>query len=549
MRSYLFVIAGLMAACAHTKPAVDSSSQSFDLENPKNPKKTVSSVFIRVDEPAISYGETITPKEKGAFLNTLKEEILKIDQALHSSSDLVFRGTAQRVAKTICQGLLPQGAPPADFVDFALRAHGSIYPPPHIIIVDVPKGAEEQSLMLYRKRLKGILKRRNYHSFGLAKCYPRLTPKRRRVVLTLFEYQVQIIPIAKRIRVGSRASFCLKDFKGDRSVLKFVVANSRGETKNYRLLKKEGLLCRRFRCEFAGKMQIELMSKGQYGPEVLANFPIYCGVSPEESYAIRSSETISSDVNAIEKEIFRLTNEMRRSKGLAPLRFNNALSSIARKHSVDMSTNDFVGHHSPRSGNPAQRVEGAGLHYRIVRENVARAYSAKEAVDQLAKSPAHLASMLSKDTTDLGVGVVVDRSSKHAPVLLVTQLFASFAQKLSFESAQKKAIEIVQNKRKAKLLPSLRWNQSLADAANDYLRRRKQDGEVSADRFLSQRLRALKLRYRSVRGVMLKLSSIEALERSSDFDDIHLKAAGLSLRLSNDTNGRQSVRLFILLAK
>ena len=70
------------------------------------------------------------------------------------------------------------------------------------------------------------------------------------------------------------------------------------------------------------------------------------------------------------------------------------LTAIARAHTHDMVDHDFVGHVSPRTGGPVDRVHRAGLTPTFVSENVGRGYTAEEAEQGFMSSPGHRANIV-----------------------------------------------------------------------------------------------------------------------------------------------------------
>ena len=74
----------------------------------------------------------------------------------------------------------------------------------------------------------------------------------------------------------------------------------------------------------------------------------------------------------LEQEMLALTNQHRIRNGLQALVMDEALSQIAREHSLGMSQQGYISHSQP-SGNLKIRMSRAGYHYEIARENVATA--------------------------------------------------------------------------------------------------------------------------------------------------------------------------------
>jgi uncharacterized protein YkwD len=180
------------------------------------------------------------------------------------------------------------------------------------------------------------------------------------------------------------------------------------------------------RCDANGRYQIEIVATGAVGPTVLANFPVYCGVSPPLVWRGGvGMQQGSTDPAVAEQEIVALVNRDRARAGLPPVTADARLAAIARAHCHDMIDHDFVGHLSPRTGTAMDRVRRAGLTPDIVFENVGRAYSPEQAESGFVGSPGHRGNLLDPRARRLGVGVVFGPEVTGTRPLFVTQLFTS----------------------------------------------------------------------------------------------------------------------------
>lgn len=72
----------------------------------------------------------------------------------------------------------------------------------------------------------------------------------------------------------------------------------------------------------------------------------------------------AADTGAIEQAIFALTNQERQAQGLPALQWDSRLASIARAHSQDMATNDYMSHTNLRGQDPTARAVAAGYDVR-----------------------------------------------------------------------------------------------------------------------------------------------------------------------------------------
>ncbi|MBW2735659.1 MAG: CAP domain-containing protein, partial [Deltaproteobacteria bacterium] len=202
--------------------------------------------------------------------------------------------------------------------------------------------------------------------------------------------------------------------------------------------------------------------------------------------------------------------------------------AVARAHCEDMRGGGFVGHRSPGSGSPGDRIKRAGIVALVVRENVARAYSVEEALDQLAASPAHLENLTSSDVTHLGVGVVVDRRGT-LPALLITQNFTRPAQPFRLETAKGDVWRMVRAARKGAGLAALYRRAKLDTLASRYLSAHRLQGRKAADAWLSSALRALGSRYSQVGGVMLQAQALEVIGQAKDWKRASARDVGMAL--------------------
>ncbi|HQO03216.1 MAG TPA: CAP domain-containing protein [Spirochaetota bacterium] len=138
----------------------------------------------------------------------------------------------------------------------------------------------------------------------------------------------------------------------------------------------------------------------------------------------------------IEKRIFEILNEERKSRGLQPLVYNTDLAGLARIQSTNMLKHNFFSHTDQNGMNPQQRkvryfpklMGGVG-------ENIAMHYgtSPEEVAVNLMKgwmnSPGHRANILKKSYSHVGVGI----TQKDAQYFYGTQVFADLIATLETE--------------------------------------------------------------------------------------------------------------------
>ena len=129
-------------------------------------------------------------------------------------------------------------------------------------------------------------------------------------------------------------------------------------------------------------------------------------IYPGQVLAIPSTDSLVLDY---EKEVVRLVNEERASRGISTLKHNWELSRVARYKSQDMKDNKYFSHTSPVYGTPFQMMKSFGITYRSAGENIARGQSSPESVVKAwMNSSGHRANILNASFTEIGVGYVAD---------------------------------------------------------------------------------------------------------------------------------------------
>ena len=117
--------------------------------------------------------------------------------------------------------------------------------------------------------------------------------------------------------------------------------------------------------------------------------------------------SVDSTVSSYEKEVVRLVNLERTSRGLKALEEDWQLTRVARYKSQDMKDNSYFSHTSPTYGSPFNMMKNFGISYRTAGENIARGQKTPAAVvNAWMNSSGHRANILNSSFTHIGVGYV-----------------------------------------------------------------------------------------------------------------------------------------------
>ena len=129
--------------------------------------------------------------------------------------------------------------------------------------------------------------------------------------------------------------------------------------------------------------------------------------STTQKQTTTAQNTGTYTLNAYEKEVIRLINEIHVKYGLNTLSTNTKLSQVARLKSQDMQTKGYFSHTSPTYGSPFEMMKKFGVTYRYAGENIAYGQrTPQQVVDAWMNSSGHRANILNANFTQIGMGYV-----------------------------------------------------------------------------------------------------------------------------------------------
>lgn len=107
-----------------------------------------------------------------------------------------------------------------------------------------------------------------------------------------------------------------------------------------------------------------------------------------------------------QQSLVDMVNQERANAGLAPLKVDFRLVSVAQAKAQDMKTNNYFGHTSPTYGTAWAMMSAVGINYQYAGENIAGNDSVAGAMAAWMSDPGHRANILNPQFTDIGVGIV-----------------------------------------------------------------------------------------------------------------------------------------------
>lgn len=413
--------AAWLVACSASAPA----------RTPLSPAQGPPSVKLELPAGAGTYESkpSAAPATGGGEAEGVERALLDVAKA--KGIELSGDGRLAQLGSFILAAFVANGHPPASgSIDTCAHHLGLIEPVPLFMIFG--RGKEGSWAGALEDMLTGVPHGSSYNRYGIA-----ISKQRGDLlaVAVLSSASAEIEPVIRHAKQGGSIELRgkLRDRYRDASVevtrpdgtVAHVGDASGGEFD--------------FAVPFPAKgvHRVEILARGPYGSEVLANFPVFAGVAEPTAVTealLADAPAPPRDARAVEDRLLVLLNEARTAAGVPVLAAHPGLGEVAELHSRDMVESGFFGHDSPTYGDPATRVHRKGLAFVVIAENVGRGSTAEEVNAMLLDSPGHRANALDPNLTHVGIGVVLDSRQGNVEIV-ATEDFGGVARTIDVAAA------------------------------------------------------------------------------------------------------------------
>jgi uncharacterized protein YkwD len=180
----------------------------------------------------------------------------------------------------------------------------------------------------------------------------------------------------------------------------------------------------RFAPDRPGAFTVQIVADVTTGPRPILEARVFADVDPPEHFdaAGAPGENGAPATGSEADRLLAMVAGLRGVEGLPPLTRDPRLDAVALAHVRLMLAARTVGH-DVGDGDPADRVEKAGTHARLVGENVAHAASVRLAHRALYESPSHRENLLRSEFDRAGAAVLDDADGS----VWVAEVFAAEA--------------------------------------------------------------------------------------------------------------------------
>ncbi|HEX8439411.1 CAP domain-containing protein [Archangium sp.] len=229
--------------------------------------------------------------------------------------------------------------------------------------------------------------------------------------------------------------------------------------------------CTRLLFPTEGRYTVELIGRGDKGPEVAALFLVDVGASRQKGERERVVEPTT--VEAARVAVLARINALRRAHGAQELALDDTLTTVAQAYSERMAREGFFAHVAPDGSDLRGRLAAvSGQRYRTAGENLGLASGPLAAHFGIEHSPGHRSNLLGVQYTHAGIGVAFQQVDGRDQVLL-TEVFASNGAATVSEPVDplEEAYKALASHRATRGLPPLERNPVLERIALDHARR------------------------------------------------------------------------------
>lgn len=489
----------LLTACAGTRGAADQSTIVFRV-----PGAAATHYTATGRGPAAIVGD-----QPGAALAAAVETTARVHHAT-LAGDGRLATLAAFCARALADGA---GQVPPEAVQLVAEHLGIYDPSPEVVVIDAPRASAADAVS---RELAARLAERPFSHYGAALLARESSSV---VVVVLSQRALELEPTARNpdvtepIRLRGRLPRGIENPRIDLMVgasPRRILAAGAGPDFDVQIP-----------TPVAGVYRIELLGDGERGSSVLARLPIYVGVEPPETFQAVRARRSNVDFAALHRELLAHINEERTRAGLPSLLSDPVLDEVARSHSMDMRDHGFLGHDSPRTAGPADRVERAGLGRSLVLENIVRGKDAASLHASVLAEAGQRSNLLHRDVTHVGLGAVVLQEGQ-SETLLLTELFVQQHRAVDPALAAPELLALLNETRATRAAEPLVLDPELAAIANEAARAFVNDPSATEQSVVdaaNAKLQRFSVTYRRVAALLVLARSLEdarALEPALD---------------------------------
>jgi uncharacterized protein YkwD len=227
--------------------------------------------------------------------------------------------------------------------------------------------------------------------------------------------------------------------------------------------------CTRLLFPAQGRYSVEIIGRGERGPEVAALFLVDVGAPRQRGE--REHVVEPTTVEDARIEVLARINALRRAHGVRELVLDDTLNTVAQAYSDRMAREGFFAHVAPDGSDLRSRLAAASSAYRTAGENLGMAAGPLAAHFGIEHSPGHRSNLLGSQFTHAGLGVTFQKVDGREQAILTEIFSANVTPSVPPADPLQEAYERLAWHRTARGLPKLERSPVLERIAMDHARR------------------------------------------------------------------------------
>jgi len=286
------------------------------------------------------------------------------------------------------------------------------------------------------------------------------------VVILLAERRMDLSPFPRMFGKPPTApqKLCAQLYEPFKSAEVFVTRPG-GQVEKYAARESGGRLCASIDLPGDGRHTVEVLARGDKGPQVAALFFVQVGFAASKDGPMAEREPVALEESRA-RVLLRI-NSLRVASAQKALARDFELDSIAQAYAERLAKENFFAHVSPDGGDLRSRMNAAGYRYSSAGENLGLANGPLAAHFSIEHSPGHRKNLLDPIYARAGIGVVKNSQNQT----LLVELFATPTVARSDEDSTVEAANAIAEARRLRGLKPLKRSRVLDDLATSHARR------------------------------------------------------------------------------
>lgn len=254
--------------------------------------------------------------------------------------------------------------------------------------------------------LKALLKRTDFTSeaathFGVGAVEDPKSDRAALVVL-LADRKAELLPFPHRFpKKGASQRLCAT-LASHLSSADVFVTRPKGDVDQLSGMRDQDRWCAKIDFPTDGRHTVELLARGDRGPEVAALFFVDVGKEAKEGRRVVEAEP--EDPQEIKLRVLERINKLRAGHKVAPLTRDFALDAVADAYAKRMADELFFAHVAPDGSDVRSRLKAAKYQYSTAGENLGLASGPLAAHFGIEHSPGHRKNLMEPAYTKAGIG-------------------------------------------------------------------------------------------------------------------------------------------------